>query len=100
MQGKNCSSSFRAGAMISNYMAEQQGLNPEMRSELTQLWQGTIHWDVTMADYCTFKTGGKVEALLSVSTRDELVTLIRWLEDNDVSWRVIGRDSNILVQSD
>lgn len=70
-----------------------------MRSELAEIWTGTIHWDVAMADYCTFQTGGNVDALLAVSTREELVTLIKWLDENEVAWRVIGRGSNILVQS-
>jgi UDP-N-acetylmuramate dehydrogenase len=52
-----------------------------------------------MADYCTFRAGGKAEALLVASTRTELAKLMHWLCRNKVSWRVIGRGSNILVQS-
>jgi len=78
---------------------EKNVLNHELRSNLAASWTGVIHWDVAMADYCTFRAGGKAEGLLVASTRKELATLMCWLRENDVCWRVIGRGSNILVQS-
>ncbi|MCL7486689.1 MAG: UDP-N-acetylmuramate dehydrogenase [Desulfobulbaceae bacterium] len=52
-----------------------------------------------MAEYCTFKVGGKAEALVVATGRTELESLMHWLRENGVSWQVIGRGSNILVQS-
>jgi len=77
----------------------KHALSSELRSNLSASWTGMIHWDVTMADYCTFRAGGKAEGLLVASTRTELATLMSWLRRNEVCWRVIGRGSNILVKS-
>jgi UDP-N-acetylmuramate dehydrogenase len=78
---------------------EKHALSSELRSNLSASWTGMIHWDVAMADYCTFRAGGKAEGLLVASTRTELATLMSWLRRNEVRWRVIGRGSNILVNS-
>lgn len=80
-------------------LCEGYTLNKEERKDLSTLWNGTIHWDVAMADYCTFRAGGKVEALLVVSASQELEKLMQWLHKNRICWKVIGRGSNILVQS-
>ena len=61
---------------------EKHALSPELRSNLSASWAGMIHWDVTMADYCTFRAGGKAEGLLVASTRTELATLMFWLRRN------------------
>ena len=74
-------------------------MNSDTRSDLAAIWKGTIHWDVTMAEYCTFRTGGKVDALLVAATKAELSKLMMWLGKNKIHWKVIGRGSNILVQS-
>ena len=78
---------------------EKHALSSALRSNLSASWTGVIHWDVAMADYCTFRAGGKAEGLLVASTRTELATLMSWLRRNKIRWRVIGRGSNILVQS-
>lgn len=86
--------------MISDHYREQmRALTPKLRTDLATSWSGTILWDVNMAEYCTFRTGGRADALLHVATRAELTGLMQWLAKNGVNWRVIGRGSNILVQS-
>lgn len=78
---------------------ETSHMSSELRQALSENWSGVIHWDVAMADYCTFQVGGKADALLVVSNLEELESLMCWLGKNRVSWRVIGRGSNILVKS-
>lgn len=84
---------------MSTSAIEKHALNSDLRASLSASWAGTIHWDVAMAEYCTFRAGGKAEGLLVASTREELATLMSWLFRNEVPWRAIGRGSNILVQS-
>lgn len=67
------------------------------RHNLSDYWQGQVNWDVSMADYCTFRAGGKVDALVSVSSHLELEKLVQFLREQEIIWRVIGRGSNILV---
>lgn len=74
-------------------------MSPELRSELSASWDGAIRWDVDMGEYCTLRTGGRAEALLTVEDGEELADLMRWLRRNNINWRVIGRGSNILVRS-
>ncbi len=67
------------------------------RRDLATFWTGAIDWDADMAGYCTLRAGGRAEALIKAGSGAELARLIRWLEDHDIRWRVIGRGSNILV---
>lgn len=77
---------------------DKQVFSPELRKALSASWTGAIHWDVAMAGYCTFRAGGRAEALLVPANRRELASLMQWLHRHGVPWRVIGRGSNILVQ--
>lgn len=69
----------------------------DLRQALSRFWTGPLSWDVSMADYCTFKAGGSVEALVVATSGPELAGLLLWLEENGIRWRVIGRGSNILI---
>lgn len=73
-------------------------MNTRQRAELAALCK-SIHWDVNMASYSTFRAGGVVEAMAEVGDANELAVLMRWLHRNQVKWRVIGGGSNILVTS-
>lgn len=75
----------------------QKTITGEQREALASFFRGMINWDVSMGDYCTLRTGGSTEALVVTPTLDELKRLIRWLEDHEIAWRVIGRGSNILI---
>jgi UDP-N-acetylmuramate dehydrogenase len=65
--------------------------------DLSRLWKGEILWDSPMARYSSLKVGGPAEAILFAEHQDELTGLVGWLHENNISWRVIGRGSNILV---
>ena len=75
---------------------ESMSMNLQQRTELAAHCQ-TVHWDVDMASYSTFRTGGVVEAVAEPGNADELAALMRWLHQQQVEWRVIGGGSNILV---
>jgi UDP-N-acetylmuramate dehydrogenase len=73
-------------------------MNSQQCIELAALCR-SIRWDVDMAAYSTFRTGGVVEAMVEVSLVEELGVLLRWLHREQVPWHVIGGGSNILVTS-
>ncbi|MBW2465773.1 MAG: UDP-N-acetylmuramate dehydrogenase [Deltaproteobacteria bacterium] len=50
-----------------------------------------------MSQYSTLKVGGPAEAVITATDIDELTGLIKWLKENEISWWIIGRGSNILV---
>lgn len=50
-----------------------------------------------MSGYSTLKVGGPAEALIVAEETNELLGLVRWLTENEISWQVIGHGSNILV---
>jgi len=65
--------------------------------DLSRFWKGEILWDTPMSQYSTFKVGGPAEAIISVTNIADLKRLIHWLKENAISWRIVGRGSNILV---
>ncbi|WP_051305196.1 UDP-N-acetylmuramate dehydrogenase [Desulfogranum mediterraneum] len=70
----------------------------EERAALARLC-ATVHWDADMGAYSTFRTGGRVDALVDVQDLEELGSLLSWLQGQGISWRLIGGGSNILVAS-
>ena len=73
-------------------------MTSEQRAELSALCP-SVQWDVDMAAYSTFRTGGMVEAMVESGDSDELAALLRWLRRHGIRWRPIGGGSNILVAS-
>jgi UDP-N-acetylmuramate dehydrogenase len=72
-------------------------MNAQQRERLAASGLGTIHFDVPMKDYCTLRAGGQAAALLKVSSREELCSLLRLLAEEQIKFFIIGRGSNLLV---
>ena len=73
-------------------------MNSAQQQELKRLCP-SVRWQVDMAAYSTFRTGGTVEALVEVDDSACLPELLRWLDTEKVPWRVLGGGSNILFTS-
>lgn len=73
-----------------------KGMESRQRHELSALCPA-LRWDVDMAAYSTFRTGGVVEALADISAIDELAAVLQYLQRESVPWYVVGGGSNILV---
>ena len=54
-------------------------MTENQRHILADYWKGQVNWDVSMADYCTFRAGGRVDALVTVSSCPELEQLVQFL---------------------
>ncbi len=72
-------------------------MDQRQRDNILSWWQGKVQWNVDMADYSTLRAGGMAAALVDVQDLDELRNLLCQLEAQQISCRVIGRGSNILV---
>ncbi|MDH4317108.1 MAG: UDP-N-acetylmuramate dehydrogenase [Desulfobulbaceae bacterium] len=57
----------------------------------------TPRWHEPMASHCTLRAGGRAEAFIEVSTIRELSVILGYLDGNKISYRIIGKGSNILV---
>lgn len=86
------------GKAMGTDMARNLGMESRQRRELTVLCPA-IRWDVNMANYSTFRTGGVVCALADIHTIDELVAVLRYLHQEIIPWYIVGGGSNILVAS-
>ena len=74
-------------------------MDKRQRDNFSSWWQGRVLWDVDMAAYSTLRAGGRAAALVDVHSREELRNLLGRLEAEQISCRVIGRGSNILVSA-
>jgi len=71
-------------------------MNTRQRTELAALSR-SVRWDVDMAAFSTFRTGGTVEAMVETGSVGELAVLLQWLHREQVPWHVVGGGSNILI---
>ncbi len=69
-----------------------------LRKELSKLLSIPVHWDCSLKSYTSFHIGGPAEALVQVQSLEELRKLLKFLHQNSIQWRVIGRGTNLLVQ--
>ena len=58
-----------------------------------------VRWQVSMADFSSFRTGGTIEALVETGDCSVLPGLLRWLGEERIPWQVLGGGSNILFKS-
>lgn len=56
-----------------------------------------IQQNVGLATYTTFKIGGPAEFFAEVTKIDQLLKLVSWAKENDLSVTVFGGGSNVLV---
>ncbi|MBU0483527.1 MAG: UDP-N-acetylmuramate dehydrogenase [Proteobacteria bacterium] len=71
--------------------------NAELREKVQGFWRGEVVWDAPLADFSTMKVGGLAAALVIPSCIEDLSVIVAGAQKSGVSWRVIGRGSNILV---
>lgn len=67
------------------------------RKRLAALVSQPVKWDCALDRYTSFAIGGPAEAVATVETSQELQSLLGYLEQERIAWRVIGRGTNLLV---
>lgn len=64
--------------------------------EFCLIWHIEAAWNVDLAMYSSFRIGGKADAVLLPSTEEQLVTLLSFLKQQHIRYRVLGNASNVL----
>lgn len=72
-------------------------LSPDLRRELQEVFKGSLQFDVPLARYTSARIGGPAEALLSVSSAQELAQAARLLWGRGLDFLILGGGSNVLV---
>ncbi len=58
----------------------------------------SLQWDVPMAGYTSFKTGGKAKALALPRDLEALIQCVSWAQEQGMPYMVMGNGSDILVR--
>ena len=72
-------------------------MNKMLRGRLDTISCGEVQFDCLLARYTTFAIGGPADALIVVDKIENIAPLLTFLESESLSWRVIGKGSNLLV---
>jgi UDP-N-acetylmuramate dehydrogenase len=73
-------------------------LEPETKQTLQDICKGKVETDVSMAEYCSLKAGGRAAALAFPPGREELEGLIAFLRKKRIPYLPFGRGTNLLVR--
>ncbi len=75
-------------------------MDAAFRTTLTSLLSQPVEWGCEMAKYTSFSIGGPAAALVKVTDNKELRSLLQFLYLENMSWRVIGRGTNLLIKDE
>lgn len=73
-------------------------MDDKCKKILQDLVSTSVQWDCPLSDYTSFGIGGPAEALVKVTTIDELLRVLHFAGEHKIPWRVIGRGTNLLVK--
>lgn len=59
--------------------------------------ENIIQNDIPLAEFTTFKIGGKAKYFVVIETRDELVAIFDWISKMQTNFIVLGGGSNVLI---
>ena len=64
---------------------------------LTVLPSDRVSFDESMREHTTFRIGGPADAFVAPKTEEELISVLRFAQKNNIPHNVIGNGSNLLV---
>ena len=70
------------------------------QQKLNELIASPIGWQSRLDRYTSLGIGGPAEAVVTLDRRQELQPLLRFLAEENISWRLIGRGTNLLVRDE
>jgi len=73
-------------------------MNKREKEKLIGQVRERVQFECPMSEYTTWRVGGMVEALYTAQDIDELRQVIRYLNQEQVPYLVVGRGSNLLVR--
>ena len=62
--------------------------------------QENVYINEPMSKYTSFKIGGPAEYLVKIKTLEQLKSILKYTNENDIKLTIIGNGSNILVSDD
>lgn len=72
-------------------------MNKILRGRLDDISCGEVQFDCLLARFTSYAIGGPADALMVVNKTEKIAPLLAFLESEALSWRVIGKGSNLLV---
>ncbi len=72
-------------------------MNSSQRAVLTGVTRGKILWDEPLSAWTTYRIGGPADALVTLLDVEDLQEVLRFCRLHDLSWKLLGRGSNILA---
>lgn len=73
-------------------------MDSRQRQRLRALAEGDLRFDCPMAEYTTFRVGGKVEVLYTPERTGALKAVLTYLRDQGIPYLTVGNGSNLLVR--
>lgn len=73
-------------------------MEPEVFEVIRQICKGDALRDVPMAEYCSFRAGGRAGSIAFPPARAELEELISFLRTERIPYLALGRGTNMLVR--
>ena len=68
--------------------------------DIKELNIGEVEENVNLANYTTYKINGIAFCVVYPSSINNLITLLKYLEDKKVKYKVVGRGSNLIFKND
>ena len=79
-------------------MTEQLELNANMnRQKMLDLFGDSLVFDAPLAEYSSFKTGGRASLFLNAQTVSDTVQAVSTAYENNIPYIIIGGGSNLLI---
>lgn len=74
----------------------EDNIKTENLLNLAREMECKVIYDEPLYSHCTFKIGGKCYAMVEVSSEDSLALLVKYANENEVRYLVLGKGSNVL----
>lgn len=65
-------------------------------SNITKLKCGKVLENIDIKEYVTYKAGGKALCLVIPDDVDKLITLLKYVRENNIKYKIIGKGSNLV----
>ncbi|MCP4343642.1 MAG: UDP-N-acetylmuramate dehydrogenase [Desulfobulbaceae bacterium] len=75
-------------------------MNRAQHEKITALVSQPVSWQCRLDSYTSLSIGGPAEAVVKVDKRSELQSLLAFLAEDNIAWRVVGRGTNLLVRDE
>lgn len=65
-------------------------------NDIKKLHIGKVIENALMKDYTTYKVGGKVICIVIPNDEDALITLLEYIKENNIKYKILGNGSNVI----